>query len=222
MKVLSLGGSLIVPESIDTEYLIQFKEFVLRHVDQGEKFVIICGGGKVCRNYYAALNIITKAPSVEYDRLGVKSTELNAELVRILFGDAAHPVVQPDYTKKTPFESILIGCGLKPGTSTDYDAIQYAITCGADAVLNLSNISFVYDKDPTHHKDAKPYERLTWSEFRSMFSAEWKAGTNVPFDPIASELAHRHGIKVMILHGRDLENVEKALQGLPFKGTLIS
>ncbi|MBS3141793.1 hypothetical protein J4464_00215 [Candidatus Woesearchaeota archaeon] len=50
----------------------------------------------------------------------------------------------------------------------------------------------------------------------------WKAGTNVPFDPIASELAHRHGIKVMILHGRDLENVEKALQGLPFKGTLIS
>ncbi|MBS3141791.1 hypothetical protein J4464_00205 [Candidatus Woesearchaeota archaeon] len=59
MKVLSLGGSLIVPESIDTEYLIQFKEFVLRHVDQGEKFVIICGGGKVCRNYYAALNIIT-------------------------------------------------------------------------------------------------------------------------------------------------------------------
>ena len=46
MKVLSLGGSLIVPEAIDTEYLIQFKEFVLKHVDQGEKFVIICGGGK--------------------------------------------------------------------------------------------------------------------------------------------------------------------------------
>ena len=33
--------------------------------------------------------------------------------------------------------------------------------------MNLSNISRVYDKDPNEHKDAKPFDKISWKEFRN-------------------------------------------------------
>ena len=46
--VISLGGSLIVPEKIDTDFLRDFKSLIISHVKQNKKFVIITGGGKIC------------------------------------------------------------------------------------------------------------------------------------------------------------------------------
>ena len=47
--VISLGGSLIVPEEIDVEFLKKFRDLILAQVEKGKKFVIITGGGKTCR-----------------------------------------------------------------------------------------------------------------------------------------------------------------------------
>ena len=47
--IISLGGSLIVPEEIDIAFLEGFKEIILREVQAGKRFVIITGGGKICR-----------------------------------------------------------------------------------------------------------------------------------------------------------------------------
>lgn len=44
--IISLGGSLIVPDQIDTNFLKDFKTLVLSNVAKGKKFVIITGGGK--------------------------------------------------------------------------------------------------------------------------------------------------------------------------------
>ena len=49
--IISLGGSLIIPDDIDVDFLKDFKKLILSQVEKGKKFVIITGGGKICRNY---------------------------------------------------------------------------------------------------------------------------------------------------------------------------
>ena len=52
--VVSVGGSLIGPDGIDTAFLKSFRELVLRKVEEGFGFYIITGGGKLARRYQEA------------------------------------------------------------------------------------------------------------------------------------------------------------------------
>jgi uridylate kinase len=60
--VLSLGGSLIVPDKIDYPFLKKFRELILSFVKRGNKVIIVCGGGKTCRKYNSAAEKIVKVP----------------------------------------------------------------------------------------------------------------------------------------------------------------
>ena len=53
--VISLGGSLIVPDKIDVSFVKDFVALIKNKVSQGHKFGIICGGGHVAREYRDAL-----------------------------------------------------------------------------------------------------------------------------------------------------------------------
>ena len=44
----------------------------------------------------------------------------------------------------------------------------------------------------------------------------------MPFDPIASRLAEKSSLKVVIMNGKNLTEVKKALEGGEFKGTIVS
>jgi len=57
--VVSVGGSLIVPDGIDTDFLTNFKTLILEKVQQGFSFSIIAGGGKTARRYQDAANVVT-------------------------------------------------------------------------------------------------------------------------------------------------------------------
>ena len=48
ITVLSVGGSLIAPDAIDTVFLQRLKATILK---QQGKFVLVCGGGRTARNY---------------------------------------------------------------------------------------------------------------------------------------------------------------------------
>ena len=54
MVVISLGGSLIVPDEIDLSFLEKFKRVIKKH-EASYRFVIVCGGGSVARKYIRAL-----------------------------------------------------------------------------------------------------------------------------------------------------------------------
>ena len=47
--IISVGGSMIVPNDIDTVFLTQFKTLILDYVSRGFRFVLIAGGGKTAR-----------------------------------------------------------------------------------------------------------------------------------------------------------------------------
>src|SRR3989338_7210874 len=144
--IISLGGSLIVPDEIDVEFLKSFKNLILSQVSKGKKFVIITGGGKVCRRYNDAVKKITTPSKNDLDWLGIATTRLNSELIRISFSDLAFDkiIMDPDLIPETD-KPILLGAGWKPGNSSDMASIHAAISVGAKKVINLSNIDYVYD-----------------------------------------------------------------------------
>jgi len=220
--VISLGGSIIAPKEgvIDYAFLKKFRALILDFIRRGYRFVIVCGGGKPARVYQTAAEKVVKIAVEDLDWLGIHSTRLNAHLIRTIFRDEANPEINKNPTKVLPLKkSILVAAGWKPGFSTDYDAVMLAWKYGAKEVINLSNVEMVYDKDPRKFKAARPFKTLSWREFRRIVGNKWVPGANLPFDPVASQLAQKIGLKVIILRG--LANFKKYLNGRKFRGTII-
>jgi len=220
--VISLGGSLIVPDKIDIQFLKKFKKSILNFVKKGNKAIIVCGGGKTCRNYYKAAEKIKKISNIELDKLGIKATAINAELLRVIFGKKAYKEVVPDYNTKNLKFKILFGCGHLPGSSSDLDAVMWAKNYKADYMINLSNTNYIYTKDPNKYKDAKKLETLTWNQLQKIIGTKWVSGLNAPFDPTAIKLAKKLKLKVIFLNGRNLKNFENFLNGKEFKASVVS
>ena len=222
LHIISVGGSLIVPEEIDTGYLTSFKQFIVERVEEGERFILIAGGGKVARKYQQAAADVSEIDDEEKDWLGVHSTRLNAHLLRTIFKQYAHPRIFTNLDEHIDFsESLLIGAGWKPGWSTDYIAVRLAERYDGQSIINLSNIEYVYAEDPRINPQATKYERISWSDFREIVGTTWHPGMSAPFDPIASQEASRLALTVAILNGRNFDNLNQYFEGKPFQGTLI-
>jgi uridylate kinase len=223
--IISLGGSLLVPESIDAEFVANFKKFIVSHLKKGYRFILVTGGGKTARRYIEAAGQVTKITDEDRDWLGIHATRMNAHLVRTIFREYAHPRINTNPHDLEDFysapEPILVAAGWRPGFSTDFDAVVIGKYLDVKRIINLSNIERVYDKDPHIHADAHPYDAMTWKEFRKLVGKKWNPGMNVPFDPIASEMAQKEGMEVAIMNGGDLKNVTNYIANKPFVGTLI-
>lgn len=224
--VMSVGGSLIVPNGgIDTDFLTKLNSFVREQLSGGARqFFLVTGGGATTRHYQKAAREVIgdKLTRDDLDWIGIHATRLNAHLVRTIFRDIAHAYIIKNYEiiRKVP-ERIVIASGWKPGWSTDYDAIQLCEDYNARTVINLSNIAQVYDKDPKQFSDAKPIGKISWEKFRKIVGNEWIPGMNTPFDPVAAQKAQELGIKVVVLDGKDFENIRKYFRGEEFVGTVI-
>jgi uridylate kinase len=222
--VISVGGSLIVPDQIDVDFLTQFKAFILTQVEQGKRFAIITGGGKTARRYQDAADHVSTLTPDDLDWLGLHATRLNGHLLRTIFRDIAHPVMitNPDEVLDVPQSAkLIVAAGYRPGASTDLRAVQIAVHLQASCVINLSNIDYAYDKDPREHPDAQPITTTDWATFRALLPDHWDPGLSSPFDPVAAREAQKTGIEVAIMNGSRLDEVQKYLQGEEFMGTRI-
>lgn len=225
MKILSVGGSIIIPKTgFNPDFLKKFRALILKRVAQGEKFVIVTGGGAVARQYQDMTRQLNKKVTKDdLDWIGIQTTILNAHFMRVLFAGYSHDevVVNPHVKVKTKKPIILAG-GEAPGASTDLDAVDMAHTYGAKDILNLSNIDYVFDKDPNKFSDARRIDDMNWEDFRrDVVGYTWDPGKNVPFDPTASTSAAKWKMTVSILNGNNLTEVAKAIDGKKFKGTRI-
>ena len=221
--VISVGGSLIVPKEVDTEFLKDFRSLILECIEKGYTFTLFTGGGGVCRTYNTAVDALV--PGIERsakDWLGISITKVNAQLLKTIFGDLCEETIISDpHTNIERTKPILIGSGWKPGWSTDYDAVIFATERGVHRVINISNISHVYTSDPRTNPDAQKLETVTWSEYRKLIPETWEAGLHSPFDPIASKKAEESKLEVLMLDGRNIEALKNAIGGNSFEGTKI-
>lgn len=223
--VLSLGGSLVVPNGgIDTHFLSDFNAFIRDQISSKKRrFFIVVGGGSITRHYLdAARSIRGEITNEDLDWLGLHATRLNAQLIRTIFRDIADPRVIKHYEVILKIDKpVAIAAGWKPGWSTDYCAITLCQDYSISQAINLTNIDYVYDKDPRTHRNAKILKDITWGKYRAMVGDKWTPGMNAPFDPAASKLAQDLGVTVKVLNGNNLDNLAKALDEQPFIGTTV-
>jgi uridylate kinase len=219
--IFSVGGSIIAPDKPDYFFIREFKNFVLSLTDK-YRIIIVCGGGKTNSYYNEAASRVSNVKKADLDWIGIMATRLNAELVRCVFGELSYETVIYDPTVKIETgKRILIAAGWKPGCSTDYDSVLLAKNFEVRTIVNLTNISYVYDKDPSKFKDAKKLFNVTWKEYRKIVGDKWTPRLNSPFDPIASKEAEKMKLKVAVMKGTDLKNLKDYLDGKSFIGTII-
>jgi len=223
--VISLGGSIIAPRGVDTEFLGDFRglvESALRE-EPRLKLIIVCGGGSLARDYQAALRELRpQAPGDDLDWVGVAATRVNGELVRRLFPSWCVEDLVTDPTAVSVFAGrVLVAAGWKPGFSTDNDAVVLAQRFSAHTLVNLSNVAKVYTDDPRKNPAARPVDALRWREMLDIVGEEWTPGRNTPFDPTAARAAAKARLRVIFADGRNLANLSSILEGTAFVGTVI-
>ncbi|MFZ2253431.1 MAG: UMP kinase [Minisyncoccia bacterium] len=223
--VMSVGGSLIVPDAIDTHFLTDFRNLIERQIAlSGRHFIIIAGGGRTARRYQEAASAVTELDPEDLDWMGIHATRLNGHLLRTIFRDIAYPemITNPDEITDVPKDvPLIIAAGYRPGASTDLRAVQIAINCKATKLMNLSNIDYVYTEDPRKNPEAEKIEDIDWKDFMKLIPTEWNPGLSSPFDPVAARTAQSHNLEVSIVNGESISEIENYLEGRPFVGTKI-
>ena len=239
-KVLSVGGSIIAPNSCDVEFLAGFSKMASQWLEENpdSRLILVAGGGAPARVYQNAYRDVAakfdekqkavcgfkdeEATNYACDWLGIMATCLNAQVLKTCFGPLCPQDVVTDPTSVNEFKGrVLVAAGWKPGFSTDNDAVLLAEKFNADTVVNLSNIEKVYTDDPRKNPDAKPIDTISWVEFRKMVGDEWVPGKNCPFDPIASKKAQELKLTVICAAGKNIENIRSILDGKDYIGSTI-
>jgi uridylate kinase len=221
--IISVGGSLVVPSAGKINHL--FLKKLLKLINENNykyRFILVVGGGKVARNYIRTAKKITSINDEQADWLGISATRLNASLLKTILANKAYKNIIQEPSDNVKTNKILVAGGYKPGRSSDDMAISLAIKHKAKIVINMTNIDYVYDKDPNKYKDAKKITKLSWNNFLDIIGREWTPGKNTPFDPVASKLAQKNKINVVILNGNKINNLNNYLQNKKFRGTIIT
>jgi uridylate kinase len=220
--VIALGGSIVHPDAIDTVFLKKFKKFIAPFLKQGIRFVLVIGGGKLCRRFQEAAGKVSKVTDEDKDWIGIHATRLNGHLVRTIFRDVADPIMI-DARGRLPKLNypITIAAGWQPGWSTDYVAMRIAADFGLGAAIIAGKPSHVYDKDNVKYPGAKPFDALSWPAYRKLVPLKWKPGIHTPVDPIGAKLGEKEKIKAIVIDGRDLANFSALLKEKEFQGTII-
>jgi uridylate kinase len=222
--VISLGGSLIIPDKVNTNLLDKFKEILLKN-QKKYRFVVVCGGGNTARNYIKGLPYISKREFFQ-GLIGIASTRLNARFMTYYFGKDANEGIPHDMeeVKNLLRKNLIIFCGAlryaKKETS-DGTAAKLARFFNTD-FINLTNVQGLYDKNPKKFKKAKFIHEISHKEFYKMAKKiKYKPGQKFVLDQSAAKTIKKYKITTYIL-GPELKNLNNLLNGKHFVGTIIS
>jgi len=221
--VLSIGGSIVVPEKPDPAFISKLSETIDRLYGNGYRFAIVVGGGRTARNYIAAAKALG-ANNFELDKIGIRATRLNASVVIQSLEKAHNQVLTKieDASEIIARGKIPIFGGLMPGFTTDAIAALLAESLDAEYV-NLTNVDGVYSADPKDKPNAKFFDEISYEKLLSLMKlAGSKPGQNLIIDVPTCLILKRSNIPGIVLKGTDLSNFEDALVGIEFKGTRIS
>lgn len=222
--VLSLGGSLIIPDNVDINFLEKFKKIINKHKDK-YKFVIVTGGGSIARKYISTLKSAGKSEFLQ-SLIGISCTRTNARFLTYIFGKDANEGIPHDMKHAANL--------LRKNNPVFCGALRYAKNETSDATsaklarffnsdfINLTLVPGLYTKNPLKYKEAKFIPKISWQKFYEKVNKQkFKPGQHFVLDQSASKIIKKYKIKTYIL-GKNLKNLDSLLSGKKFKGTVIS
>lgn len=221
--VLSLGGSLIIPQEININYLKKFKQIILANLKE-YKFVIVCGGGSIARKYINSLEKINVSEELQ-SFAGISTTRMNARFMSYFFGinqkyGIPHTL---NNLKKYLKKQDIVFCGAleyKPNQTSDSTSAQIAekLNC---PFINLTNVKGLYDKNPKENENARLIKNISWDDFYNLAKKiKFKPGQHFVLDQKAAQIIKENKIQTYIT-GQDLKELENLLKNKDFNGTKI-
>ncbi len=222
--VISIGGSILLPDDDDTSYLVSLAKMLTRNIGERNLYLVV-GGGRIARDYIRWGRQL-KADEATLDELGIKTSRLNARLLIIALGSISYPVPATNFDEAISagnhYPVVLMG-GTHPGHTTDAVAAMLAERLRSERLINATSVDGVYTSDPNKDEDAEKIEELTYDELIDIVSkGEGGAGPNVVFDPLAAKIIKRADIDTYVLHGRDIGSFESAIREEKFEGSRIT
>jgi uridylate kinase len=221
--VLSLGGSLIIPDQVDINFLEKFKKIILKNTKKC-KFVIVCGGGSIARKYINALREAGLNEELQ-SFSGISATRMNARFMSYFFNrnqDRGIPHTLRTVKKYVRKQDVIF-CGAleyKPKQTSDATAVEIA-SYFKTIFINLTDVSGLHDKNPKKFKDAKFIPKISWSKFNKMANKEkYKPGQHFVLDQTAAKMILKNKVTSYIL-GKNLKNLDNLLNNRKYRGTII-
>ena len=107
-KILSVGGSIIVPDKPDTEFLGKFVAMCTKWLDEDKsrRLILVAGGGAPARVYQNGYKEVCEKTGANFDAnaadwIGIMATRINAQLLKASFGsycknDVVYNPTEPD------------------------------------------------------------------------------------------------------------------------------
>ena len=225
---ISIGGSILSSKSVfDVGFAKDLARVLAKHKDM--QFVISTGGGRLVRDAVAAIGTVD-GNKYSLDEIAIEITRLHAMMLKSVLGAEGLsgdvytrvPATPDDARQACMHSRIVIHGGFIPGITTDSCATLSAEAIGARLLINVSETSHIYDKDPRKNKDAKPLARMGYDQLIELAgrSDARNPGSNFVFDLLATKLIKRSGIKTVFI-GKDIKNLDSVLSGNKFEGTTI-
>lgn len=222
--VISLGGSLIIPNKIDTKFLNEFKKVILKN-SRRYKFVIVCGGGSTARKYIKGLENerITNKNHFQ-GLLGISTTRLNARFMNYFFGKDAYKGIPHDMKEiknLLRFNDIVFCGALRYAKNETSDGTSAKLAHYFNTeFINITNVSGLHDKNPKRFKSAKFIPEISHREFHKMAkSINFKPGQHFVLDQKAAKIIKKYKIITYIIsEPKELDNI---LNDRHFIGSIV-
>lgn len=221
--VISLGGSLIVPEGINFEFLERFKKEIERNYSKC-RFVVVCGGGSVARKYINALRKDGKSER-EMSLAGIRATRMNALFLMQFMGKSANKSLPGDMTdvENELRRNNVVVCGAlryADDETSDGTAAKLAHHLNCE-FINMTNVKGLYSADPRKDKNAKFIPKISWKDFEKMaLKIKFKPGQHFVLDQMAAKTIRKYSVSTYIINDKK-GNITKIINGKNFIGTLV-
>jgi uridylate kinase len=214
--VIKIGGSLLFDENqhLNVARFKQYADEVRRIAKQGHKIVLVVGGGALARSLIEEGKLLG-ARKDALDQLGIAATWVSAQVMIAALDDLAYPLpvmTEDAFLSHSEDLRILILGGLVPGQSTNAVAARVAELARASALINVTDVDGVYDKDPKRHRGAKLLPVVTVPKLRQILSSVPNDPGEYPlFDKRALETVERAGIEVWFVNGQQPQSILDAV-----------
>ncbi len=227
--VLKIGGSVIYDHSLNVnqDLLDKLKDWYFRKKGDYHNIVIVVGGGSLSRDLQEKIS--RHIGGQEYlHSIGMSVTHTNANLLRAYIGDPE--IVVPQRLGEAyellmdSGKSIMVCGGLKVGWSTDMDAAVFADILNESRITKVSNIDYIYDKDPSVVEDATPMKDMTWDEYFKLFNIQEDSthtpNGNIPIDVECARFCKKKEISFWISGGNRIKQAS-VFEDIMTEGTLV-